>query len=87
MALTSKAAVMLAVFVAGVWLVLIGLMGTITADCPQPIVRFPEEQMHCTAFTVVTALGTLSVLAGAAGAPAIALYADIRKGKKSDTGV
>ena len=83
MEVTPKVAAMLLVLVAGVFLVLIGVMGTVTADCPRPIVQFPEARLHCTAFTSLAALGTLMALGGGITAPIAALLADIRKGRQA----
>ena len=83
MEVTPKVGAMLLVLVAGVFLVLIGVMGTVTADCPRPIVRFPEAQLHCTAFTSLAALGTLMALGGGIIAPVTALLDDIRKGRQA----
>ena len=83
MEMTPKAGMLLLMGVAGLFVILVGMMGMVTADCPRPIVWFPEAQWRCTAFTAVAALGTLMVVVGMIGGPIIALIEDVRKGRQA----
>ena len=83
MEMTPKAGMLLLMGVAGLFVILVGMMGMVTADCPRPIVWFPEARWHCTAFSGAAALGTLMTLVGMIGGPMVALYADMRKHRKS----
>ena len=83
MEMTPKVAALLMMLAIGLFLILLGVMGTVTADCPRPIVLFPEERMYCAGFTTATALGTLMALAGGISAPVVALYQNIRESRKA----
>ena len=83
MEMTPKTGILLLAGTAGLLVILVGMMGMVTADCPRPIVWFPEARWYCTTFTAATALGTVMVLVGMIGGPALALYADVRKSRQA----
>ena len=83
MEMTPKTGILLLLGTVGLFVILVGMIGMISVDCPRPVVWFPEARWHCAAFTAATALGTLMVLVGMIGGPAVALYADVRKSRRA----
>ena len=81
--MTGKVAVLWVVFLAGLVLTVTGVISSVTAGCPRPIAHFPEAHAHCTAFTIITALGTVLALGGGISALAVALFEDIRQDRKA----
>ena len=45
MEMTPKTGILLLAGTAGLLVILVGMMGMVTADCPRPIVRFPDVSL------------------------------------------
>ena len=78
----SKAAFgFLMVLIAGCFLVMVGVMGSIFGECPRPVVQFPMAQLHCSALTSCTFVGLLLMLVGGIGTSVAVIYHEIRPGQ------
>lgn len=67
----------LLIFTSGCIVLMIGLMGSISGDCPRPVFPFPMPQAHCNALTAIAGVGLALMLVGGFGTAATGIYGAI----------
>ncbi len=78
----KSAFVFLMVLLTGCFLVMVGLMGAISADCPRPLLQFPILPPHCAALAGCASMGLLLFLVGAIGTSVAGIYDAISQDRK-----